>query len=410
MAVNYFGNRDKKINLPHPFISTRSWIRAIPENGAAYTAIFRIDESAPQPLNTIQRNSAVRIEAYQNSTGLYRPLLSGEIEISSVGAAQVYASRRAILETRAGILQRFADQDALSVLDRAPLHRKLFLQAQNDKLGDEYRVGIVTRPKNTWEILYPQVRGSYAAEEYLQLANPAQASPAVLYLRQQGHVLDESGDPLYQTRTQIALRSQEVWYANDDSSTTRQVDEKGNVFDQLADAATEGYEMEVPAGNYKLSVNNDCEIQVNGHYQLSVGDSSTTTVGADYKLEVSADATYNYNGDLTQNIEGSTTLTASGSLDLTCSAAVSLSATGEFSLDADAGVTIQSSAEATFSGEAMTTCGSSSGITNIAGTQVAIGTGGFPIARLGDMVVGNDSLGIPVVASIVTGSLIATCE
>lgn len=408
MKVSYFGNRDKNLPLPHPFVSMGSWIRAMPENGTAYTSVIRIDESNPQPLNTIQRGTSVRIESYQKSLGLYRPLIAGEIEISSLGGAQVYASRRPILETRAGTVQRFTDQDSLSTLDRAPVHRKLLLQSKNNAIQDEYRLGVVQRPKSTWEFIYPKVRGNYSAEEYLHLANPAGSAPAVLYSRHHGHVLDIKGTQIRQTRTQVELRSREVWYANDDSTTTKEIDEKGNVFMRLAQAAVEGYEMEVPAGNWKLQVKQNYEAQINADYQLAVAKSSVTTVGATLKLEVSKDATYNYNGKLSKTITGETSINSTGALNLICSAAATLQSSQTMTVKSDADVMVQGSTMATFMGQAQTTVGSGSGITQIMGIQVGLGGGGAPVARLGDQVMGIGNLGLPVISNIVQGSTIVT--
>jgi hypothetical protein len=407
MKVSYFGNRDRLLDLPHPFISTGSWIRAIPENGASYTAVYRIDQEAPQLLNTIQRNTADRIKSYNDAQGLYRPMVAGEIEVSSIGGGQMYAARRPVAEIRAGGIQRFADQDQLSAFDRAPLHRKALMNSKNATMLDEYRLGIVTRPKNSWEFSYPKVRNAYAAEEYLHMVNPAGQSPNNLYVRQNGHVLDAKGAVIKQSRTMIALRSREVFYANDDTSTTHEVDEKGNVFTRLATAAVEGHEIEVPAGNYKMSVGKSYVLQVTDNLEQSISKSWVTTVGTTLKMDVTGKATYKYADDLTitakkvtQTSDDATTITATK--DLTMSG-MNVTVTGKGS------VTISGQTTASFVGNSSTTVGSMAGITAINGSIVNIAGGGLGIARLIDQVIGTDGEGMPVIAMIVSGSFLATC-
>jgi hypothetical protein len=285
--VSFYGNSSRTVNMNHPFISTGSWIRAIPEPGAQYVGVYRSEEAAPQPLAYTQRNAAQRLQAYQANVGFYRPLSPGEIEIHSVGAGQIYCSRRARADMRGGITYRWADQDTLAVGDRAPVHTRQFFQFENGTLGDEYRVGIVQRPTNTFEYSYPQVRGDYAAEELLYMTNPnANGGPTTLFTAQRGHVLDEGGDQILQQVTQIPLRFQEIYYANDDSSTSYEIDEKGNYSIILATAATEGMDLNIPSGNYKETIALDRIATVNQNDQLSVRHSGTWVLGDTLRITV----------------------------------------------------------------------------------------------------------------------------
>ena len=286
MKVKYYGNTDKEISLPHPFIAGQAWIRAVPETGSSFVATFRSDEAAPQALNTFQRNTEDRISAYQSGIGLYRPLYPGELETSSSGGGQFFVSRRATAEMRAGSIQRFADQDKMWVMDRAPTYKLNMLGQASDVMGDELRIGIISRPKNTWEIEYPKVNGNFATEYYLSLLNPSGSGPAELILEQKGHVLDDLGEIVLQTKTQNALRLKESYYANDDSYTTIEIDEKGNYYMQLADAAVEGYALNIPNGNYEIQIGADEVKTVIGGQKFSITEAANYTYGNNVTIDI----------------------------------------------------------------------------------------------------------------------------
>lgn len=321
MKVTYFGNHDRTIYLNHPFMSNGSWLRAIPENGARLVGTFRSDETQPQQIGYGQRQTYFRTDSFRKGQGLYRPMYPGEIEISSVGGAQTYYTRRPIVETRAGSIVRWADQDQLTAGDRAPIHRRQFFNYVSGTLGDEQRIGIIQRPATSWSYSYPQVRDNYAAEEYIHMLNPAKESPVVLFEEQRGHVLDEEGEQIQQQITQIPLRYVARYYANDDTSTDFEIDEKGNYLVQLADAAVEGYELRVPSGNYKKSVELNEIIQITGHREDSVGEHVVETVGTNYTMTVgqnlkmsSDDGGQTFMFDATSGAEKIVMSTASGHL------------------------------------------------------------------------------------------------
>jgi len=290
---SYSSTNDREIQIPHPFISMGSWIRAIPETGTSYVAAFRGDEPQPQPLITFQRQAESRVSSYLDGEGVYRPLLPGEIELSSSGLAQEFFSSRARHEGRAGILARWEDQDSLTLGQRGPIHTKYLLQHVSGEVGDEYRLGIVSRPKDkktggksTWQMGYPKVRGDFAAEEYLMLKNPANEAPAILTRRQQGHVLDDDGEPILQQVTQVPLRYREELYANDDTFTVDECDEKGNWYKRLAEAALEGYEFIIPSGFYKKTVAKDEVITITENRDHAIGLNASHTVGENLKYIV----------------------------------------------------------------------------------------------------------------------------
>jgi len=287
---SYYGNRDRAIELSHPFMSSGAWIRGMPEAGATYVGVFRSDEANPQPTTTYMRNLSKRIDAYTKGQSIYRPIMPGEIDISSSGQGQAFFSRRPMFNLQAGMLTRYADQDALSIVDQAPLHHQRLLQNRSNEIGDETRLGIITRPApsgsgySSWDVVYPKVAGGYAAEFLRHIKNPAKASPTVLAITQEGHVLNTAGVQVTQSRTGIPLRYAKRWYANSDAPTSVEVDEKGNYLLDLSTSATEGLEFNVPAGNFKRTIQLDEITTIAGNREDVVQKSANFVIGENLEI------------------------------------------------------------------------------------------------------------------------------
>lgn len=285
---DYVGNESRTLTIIHPFNSTGSWLRCQPEPGAAYVATFRHDEARPQLIQSFHRGPQVRLDAYKDQTGLYRPLYPGEIDLVSAGWAGSFYSRRPRQEHVAGVLKRWMDQDRLLVADRSLVHQKQLFKYSSKALGDEYRLGLVSRPKSSWETIWPKYNDTdYAAEEYLDLKNPSEGGgPDTLFRVQRGHVLDLEGAPINQTSTGIPLRKISSYFTLDDSATTHEIDEQGNVFIGIADSASEGYEIDIPSGSYKKTVGVDETITVLGNRTDSVEGTLVKDVGENYIVTV----------------------------------------------------------------------------------------------------------------------------
>lgn len=277
--VSFYGNTDRQIFLSHPFVSVGSWIRAMPENGATMVGTFRVDEASPQPVASIQKQAKNRIQSYKNGLDLYRPLMPGEMEVSSSGRSQAFFARRPKQFQRAGLLARNIDQDRLAISDKAPIHTREFLQKTYDMMGDEERFGITYRNKNTWDIFFPKIKDNYCAEYYANLTNPSNTSPKTLFQLHRGHVTDSKGIVINQIATGLPLRVQDKYYANDDTFTVKEIDEKGNVFIRTAEAAIEGYQLDVSTGHYRRNIAKNDLMTVLGSREDIVTKNSSYLVG-----------------------------------------------------------------------------------------------------------------------------------
>lgn len=289
------GNSSSNFDIIHPYVAQSSWIRAQPESGSNYIATYRSDQGQPQLIQSFYRGAATRLNNYKEGAGLYRPLYPGELELSSFGYSQLFLTRRPLAELRGGTITRWADQDKLTAGDRAPLHHKQFMQNRSNDIIDESRTGIVSRPKptgdgfSTWERLYPKVRDNFTAEDYIHLQNPANENPNVLFRRHSGHVLDAKGAQQRASLTQNPLRHVEEYFANDNSSTLFELDEKGNYSIRLATAATDGFELAIPSGNYTKTVELDETITVRRNSQRSISGNSINQIGASLKHQIGGD-------------------------------------------------------------------------------------------------------------------------
>jgi len=394
--IRNWATKGRELSISHPFISSGAWIRALPEEGAQYMTTNRADESEPQLLSTISKGTEVRVQAYRDKVGVFRVLSPGEIEISSRGLSQAFYSSRAFSSTRAGNLLRTMNQDELSVMERSPIQLKQFLNYKVGELGDEHRVGIVSRYMNSWKTIFPKLNEKYMAEEYFSMTNPALSAPNILFTIQRGHVTDKLGVPVNHNKTQLPLRMSQKYYANDDTATSFEIDQSGNYLIKLAQAATEGMYVEVPNGNFRSVVEKDTNWTVNGNWSLLLkGTRSEDIQGAKKVLVTKA---YSLKADSITEESAKAYSVKTQSYKMTASATYDITATGP--------AKVMSQAKAEFIGTAGTDVGSPASITNVNGTLVNLGTNtpAVGVARLGDMSVGIGNLGFPTISTIITAS------
>lgn len=350
------------------------------------SAWYRADESAPQAFSYIQRQAKTRLDAYKQAQGIYRILYPGEVELNSTGMAQTHYSRRPIMDDHAGMVSRWLDQDALVAAARAPIHENQFFNFKSGQMQDMERMGIVKRFKNTSDSFYPKVNNNYISEWYFDLQNPAQSGPVAFYRRHAGYLTDDKGVAIKSTDTSLPLRYQEKYFAQDDTFTVIEVDQKGNYLLRTAQASTDGYKLDVVNGNYTLNVAKDYIGSITEDYSMSVDGNWQTIVTKDGKFECA-----NY----TATISGDTKWDTNG-WSLAADGDVKASATGNVSWTADGKMTVSGTAQSTF--------GDSGSVTFINGTIVQIGGGGQLAAVVTSTSIGVGNMGKPVISQVVTGA------
>lgn len=339
VVIRNWAANGREVTVSHPFISSASWIRALPEAGAQYLTATRADDNEPQLFATISKGNESRVDAYNKQLGVYRGLTPGEIEISSNGIAQNFFGSRTYNSSRAGTLLRVMDQDNMSILDRSPMHTQKFLNNTAGTILDESRIGIVSRPKNTWFNFYPKVNSKFLAEEYINLLNPAKASPISLFTSHRGHVIDLKGREIKHKKTSLPLRLLQNYYAIDDTYTSFEIDNAGNYSTYLAQAAAEGIYTEIPNGHAKWKVKKDVGWDIDGNKNTilkgseskDISGSKNTTITKSYKLSVADKASIEVSSDGTTTIDvgpGLSTIkfSSSGEISLTATTTVKIKA------------------------------------------------------------------------------------
>jgi len=257
-ASDFGGGR--MVEVTHPAMGIRSWIRYMPEEGSSVVVTQRSDTAVPEILYYSGSTAAVKVAAYLNRKGHYRQLTPGETEISSYGFAQAFWSRRGTLHMRGGITRGWLSHDELEVGFKAPTHRRLLHDhIHDDALVGEERYGLVWRKGDDHtERVYVKKDGSYA-REYVRTLN-FEGAPAVLVDYREGHVHDEEGEELL-SPIGSPLRVRGRWYNQDgDEYVSQQIDHDGNVWWKLPNDATTGWTLQIPKGTFRLEAGEKVQI------------------------------------------------------------------------------------------------------------------------------------------------------
>ena len=251
--------------VTHPFVSIRSWIRVMPEEGTAAVLTRRGDTAVSEISYYWSGSPESRISKYRQGVGYYRPIDRGEFELSSYGMAQVYGSRMGALDLRGGITRGWLSNEDLEVGFKAPVHRRVLHDNSSDAVRGEERFGVVWRrpgfteriAKNTLRS-WKKVDGSFA-KEYVRTLSFG-GTPAVLVDHREGHVFEDDGSrPLAPTRK--PLRRRTVWYDSRNEPSTDMMDEDGNSWEILSPNATSGRTFRVPNGRFVIEAGTDIRLR-----------------------------------------------------------------------------------------------------------------------------------------------------
>lgn len=342
------------IPLPMPFESSDSWIRSIPNSGAAALLSYRSDTQEATFVRYLNDEPSSRLAAYGRGFNLYKPLLPGEHEIHSSGNAQSYYGQRPILEQRGGIIRSWLDQDKAESGQKAPIHVRQMHGHESNLVGDEERLGVVRRPQelnfanaallgtmtssNFYDYPYPDfslpggvpaafgllsevigaaselastVTGTYKirpfGKEYLRVikndihvgAGPAKVflPPTYLVDIREGQVFDDAGEQVI-GEGGAYLRAKHEYFTTLTDSTKMEIDDLGNVVWSLSLGATDGWVTKVPFGAWKLDANLGIEMSTltstTMSSMLSTDISATTDVTLNSTLNTAIAAGLNF--------------------------------------------------------------------------------------------------------------------
>ncbi len=152
MEVEHFAGASSDLQVLHPYLGTNSHHRVGVDAGQMVLLQIRSGTKRPEASayyqsQTNPRNTAaVKLENYKQRKSAYRPLEAGEQSLLSGGQAEIFLSRRAQLDTRAGFVRSWLDQDSIESGSRAATHVRQLHLHKIGELGDEERLGVVQRP------------------------------------------------------------------------------------------------------------------------------------------------------------------------------------------------------------------------------------------------------------------------
>jgi hypothetical protein len=306
VTVQYHGG-ERKVRSLHPYVGSDSWIRTGQESSTAMLMAQRPDSNEPEQFAYAQRNPEDRVAAFESKAGLYRPLNSGEIEIHSRGAAQAHFSRRPRLEQRAGLIRDWIDQDRLESGARSPTHTRQLHLNRGGLVGDEERIGVVTRPDDSGltvskvlrkfvsanRLPDPLLAASFAAtaatsgivvppgpfaKEHMLVLNTGAAFPEKLLDIRQGDVIDDQGNAVTLPSSGKNLRYKGEWFAESVLGGVFFVgiDDQGNFSVGLPSEASVGGDIKIPAGDLLVTIGKAHGIAVQTDYNVATAEGQMT--------------------------------------------------------------------------------------------------------------------------------------
>lgn len=314
--VDSHGGR-RLIRNPQPHLGQSAWMRAAPDAGMGSLLITRSDSQEPEIMrwyhtDTQQRLTLFRtnVESLASGSGqlisleAFRPLQSGEIDVSSIGGAQIFMGRRPHMDMRAGIIKLTMDQDETEFSSKSPTHIRRGYQHRSNEIGDEERFGVVKRPDRGSFIrsFYPDDQGrrdedrrGFAKEHLVRLRNPQPGLPSTLFDLRSGHAIDDEGQPYVLDETGLRLRSRAEYFTPTGSSVLSQMDENTNWKIEHPNDATVGGIYILPRGSIQARIGVD--------FRRNIGRNEEAKIGVDRSMTVGHDDTWIVKNDRSLTIE-----------------------------------------------------------------------------------------------------------
>lgn len=301
VLIQYPGG-ERKVRSLHPYMGRQSWIRVGAESGGSVIAAQRGDSLEPELLAYTNQNPEDGIGVYKAQQGLMRPIQVGEIEIASIGGAQTYWSERPLLEQRAGLIRSWLDQDITESGQKSPIHTRQLHLHQVDKIGDEERFGVVSRPDGPLPFNRQYITADRApdpemvaafvikategilaepgpfAKEYTRVLKSGALFPEVLVDHREGDVIDDRGTPVNLTTSGKPLRYKTELFMDSILGGVFfvGVDNEGNFSVTLPSEASVGGDLQIPDGDLYVSIGKSYNSTVGVDYTLSTADGVMT--------------------------------------------------------------------------------------------------------------------------------------
>lgn len=300
VATNFAAG--EPIDLSHPAMGVRSWIRFMPEEGSSAVVSQRSDTATSEVVYWSGSRAQTKIDAYLRGVGHYRVLDLGEVEISSAGLAQAHFTRRGRLALRGGTTRGWLSNDEQEIGWKAATQRRLLHDHQHSNaLVGEERYGLVWRYQDDdySQRVYIKKDGDYA-REYLRSLS-FEGTPGELAVYREGLLYDFEGEEMTGP-TGAHLRVYGRW-ANADGTgkVSYDMDEDGNIWWQQPATATTGYTFNSKKGTIRLKAGDKMQLGADNDVEFS---GQNMTIHARGIMTLKSDAAINIDGGAAVSIVG----------------------------------------------------------------------------------------------------------
>ena len=305
----------KATNIRFPMVSDNAWMRSMPSAGIRAVVSYSVSRHRLEVIGYENNRSKEDIDAYNQGTGLYRPLLEGEHEIMSSGRATTFWGSQPVLVSRAASVSQRLDGIKLEASTRAPTFIWRGHRNRPDMIGHEMRIGSIKRPISASKEAYALKLGSdplnsscIYASEFL-LAINADITDAPLVDVRAGEVFDDyltPGFPMANPRlgtNNLPLRYDAKYFVTLEPGTIpapqqyteTEIDSLGNVTLTLSKLSIIGLAIKAPLGSILAKCGLDMTLNADGGITLQA--LGQLTLKSATGIDISTPSTISISGD-----------------------------------------------------------------------------------------------------------------
>lgn len=210
MKVESFGRPGYlTMTVRHPYMSTNSWFRCMPEAGTSLVTQRIRQPRQPEIWGYISHRLGEQVQKARDSDKyIFRELRPGEMEALSSGRAYTHWSEDGNLSLQGGVIESVLSQTELEHTSRAPTHKRHLDQHEPNQLGHEERFGLVKRPDSSkpYSLQVYAKDGSDFQYEYGRWIKDDSGSDVISL--HEGHLWDQNGNQIKngQTNRKVRLR------------------------------------------------------------------------------------------------------------------------------------------------------------------------------------------------------------